>query len=596
LSERRAASRTHWLLGVWLAFGVTAMILACWGWYLQSGVFRATNLRRIENAVYMTLRVFSLSDAYTNASNTGGRWQLVVARWMGAAVFLSGVATAGVALFQAQLASLAASWRRRHVLIIGDHDMAFALAREALKRRLPTIHLTATVSSARRAGSLISLPRAPGDEELSHGRAGQAARVIIAESDLGESVEHALEVAARLGAGPSPPSVAVHLEDPAMAEGIHHVEGGIDLFAFSEAHAVARSIMLRHPPLLLADLIGASAVHVLILGFDGLGQELARDVALNAVGMNLRRPRITVIDQDAAFVKRGFLHRHPEFPRICNFEVFAHLEEAAFGSPQAVGESAPAVCASYVCLRDSAVALAAAIGLRESAIRHDGIRGPIFTRLRSGGLMRPPGGVRSLQPLILYGFGGLVDSSSASRALLADPDEAAKAVHQNYSRIGGASAGPWEQLSEDMRVSNRRVAGHIPTKLAALGFDLEPWLALPDDERPWPPPLAPGVPLCRDAAERTRLAILEHERWMADRRLNGWRPGPTRDNARKIHTDLVPFDDLSEAVKGFDYAVVDWLDTYLPRRSAGLERPASLTPDSPPGSPGAPPGPRRSAG
>jgi hypothetical protein len=516
--------------------------------------------------------VFSLSDSYTSAINTGGRWQLVVARWMGAAVFLSGVATAGLALFQAQLAASAADWRKRHVLIIGDHDMAFALAQEASRRRLPTTHLTATLSAARRVGSLISLPRAPGDDGLVHGRAAQAARVIIAEADLGESVENALRAVARLRAGAAPATVAVHLDDPAMAEGIHRVEGGVDLFAFSEAHAVARAIMVRHPPILLAALHGAPAVHVLILGFDGLGQELARDVALNSLGMGFGRARITVIDHDAAFVKRGFLHRHPEFPRICDFEVFAHLEEARFGS-SAVSDL-PTVCASYVCLRDSAVALAAAIGLRESAIRHDGIRGPIFTRLRSGGLIRPSGGVRALQSLELYGFGGLADSSAASRALLADPDAAAKAIHENYSRIGGFSAGPWEQLPEDMRASNRRVVSHIPAKLATLGFDLEPWLALPDEERPWPPPLAPGVALFRNPAERTRLAILEHERWMADRHLNGWRLGEARDNARKLHTDLMAFDDLSEAVKTFDYAVVDWLDTYLPRRPGGLDRPS----------------------
>jgi hypothetical protein len=31
----------------------------------------------------MTLRVFGLSDAYTNANNTAGRWQLVLARGRG---------------------------------------------------------------------------------------------------------------------------------------------------------------------------------------------------------------------------------------------------------------------------------------------------------------------------------------------------------------------------------------------------------------------------------------------------------------------------------------------------------------------------------
>ena len=574
--EQPASHRRHWLIGAWLAFALVTILLATWGWYLQAKAFNATGLRRLENAVYMTLRVFSLSDAYTNADLMGDRWQLVIARWMGGAVLLGGVATAGLALFQTQLAALVASLRRRHTLIVGDHDIAFALARQAELRRLPTLHLTASVAAAKWTGSLISLPRTPGDDGLAAGRAVYAERVIIAESDLGESVENALKAVAKVRTGPGAARVAVHLDDPAMAEGIHHVEGGVDLYAFSEVQAVARSIMLRHPPFLLATRFGAPAVHILIIGFDGLGQELARDVALNALGMGLGRPRVTVIDHSAARVKREFLHRHPEFSHICEIEVFEHLEEVRFGVPTA-DHARPTVCASYVCLRDSAVALTAAISLRESAIRHDMIQGPIFTRLRSGGLTRPPGGIEALESLKLYGFGGLADSAVASHVLLADPDAPAKAVHESYSQIGGFSAGAWEHLSEEMRVSNRRVVSHIPAKLATLGFDLEPWLALPDEKRPWPPPLAPGTTLFRDDAERTRMAALEHERWMADRRLNGWRKGARRDNARKIHTDLSPFDDLPESVKLFDHQVIDWMDSYLPRRPGGLDRPPANT-------------------
>ena len=570
--ERPPGQRRRWFIGLWLGFALIAAGLACWGWYLQSDTFKVTGLRRFENALYMTLRVFTLSDAYTTFNNTGGRWQLVVARWMGATVFFGGVAAAGLALFQAQLASLAAGRRRRHFLIIGDHDMAAALAHLARDRNLPALHLTHAVSVAARTGSLISLPRAAGDDGLAVGRAVHATRVIIAETDLGQSVENALRASERVKSLPgSAARVAVHLDDPAMAERIHHTDGGVDLFAFSEAHAVARSIMLRHPPFLLAHRFGAPAVHILIVGFDGLGQELARDVVLNALAMNLERPHITVIDDNAARIRRDFLHRHPELPQLCVFEVFPHLEEAHFGGAE-TARGRPTICASYVCLPDSATALAAAVGLRETAIRHEMIQGPIFTRLRSGGLMRPPGGVKNLEPLRLYGFGGLADSAVASRALLADPDAAAKSVHASYARLGGASAGPWEQLPEEMRASNRRVVSHIPAKLATLGFDLEPWLALPDEQRPWPPPIASGVPLFRDAAERTRLAILEHERWMTARRLSGWRQGHRRDNARKIHTDFVAFDDLPEAVRALDYQVVDWMDGYLPRRAGGLDR------------------------
>ncbi len=568
----RGAGRRRWLLSVWLTFALLTLALAYWGWYLQSDTFEVTGARKVENALFMTLRVFGLSDVYTIPANTGGRWQLILARWLGAGVFLSGLATAGLSLFRAQIAALAVAWRSGHILVIGDHEIAFALTRHAADRGLPTVHVTTSVVDARREGALISLPRAPGDDGLDAGGAGRAARVIIAETDIGQSVEDALKAAERMKAATGGAStVAVHLDDPAVAERIHHAEGGIDLFAFSEAHAAARSVMVRHPPFLLADRLGAPAIHILIIGFNDLGQELARDLVLNSLGMNLGRPWITVIDPSAATVRRDFLHRHPEFPHLCTLEVFAHLEEARFDTAPRSRDD-PTICAAYVCLRDSAAALAAAIGLRESAIRHDRIEGPIFVRLRSGGLMRATGGIAGLQPLTLYGFGDLTASAVASRALSPDPDATAKAVHEGYSRAGGGSAGPWKDLPEEMRVSNRRVVSHIPAKLASLGFDLEPWLATPDADRPWPPPLAPGAVLFRDDAERTRMAALEHERWMADRRLNGWRQGHGRDNARKLHTNFVAFDELSETIKSYDYQVVDWLDSFLPRRPGGLQR------------------------
>ena len=48
------------------------------------------------------------------------------------------------------------------------------------------------------------------------------------------------------------------------------------------------------------------------------------------------------------------------------------------------------------------------------------------------------------------------------------------------------------------------------------------------------------------------LSIMEHGRWWADRALNGWQFGSTRDDARKIHPNMVPYDDLSEADKQKD--------------------------------------------
>jgi hypothetical protein len=122
-----------------------------------------------------------------------------------------------------------------------------------------------------------------------------------------------------------------------------------------------------------------------------------------------------------------------------------------------------------------------------------------------------------------------------------------------------------------MRLSNRRVIMHIPAKLASLGYDLSPLLDLPLEARLELPALHPDHPMFRGEDDRRVGAELEHWRWEADRRLSGWRLGP-RDNRRKFHPDLVPFDQLSDPVKAFDYGVNDWIDSMLPRSPNGLKR------------------------
>ena len=48
------------------------------------------------------------------------------------------------------------------------------------------------------------------------------------------------------------------------------------------------------------------------------------------------------------------------------------------------------------------------------------------------------------------------------------------------------------------------------------------------------------------------LAICEHQRWTGEKVMDGWRGGEKRDNQRKIHPDIRPYDYLSEEVKEKD--------------------------------------------
>lgn len=48
------------------------------------------------------------------------------------------------------------------------------------------------------------------------------------------------------------------------------------------------------------------------------------------------------------------------------------------------------------------------------------------------------------------------------------------------------------------------------------------------------------------------MARVNHDRWAAERIAQGWRYGAERDDVRRLHPDLVPCEQLTEAEKRID--------------------------------------------
>ena len=129
----------------------------------------------------------------------------------------------------------------------------------------------------------------------------------------------------------------------------------------------------------------------------------------------------------------------------------------------------------------------------------------------------------------------------------------ARAVHERYCAAGVARGDtvathphlrPWEELSEDARDSNRAQVADIPQKLRHLGFKLSSLHGLD--------PKSVSIP----ATQLEALAIREHDRWARERQREGWTYGPVRDNARKHHPLLVPWEALNETEREKDREAV----------------------------------------
>jgi hypothetical protein len=527
------------------------------------------------DAVY---RAVSLFDIGNDLYNQGGHldWRFAVGRWTGLAAVFS---TAGVAL-TAVLHERVSRWRaalsRGHTMVVGDHLVAAALIARARQFGHGVLHVSDHVNEATSAAGFVTLPRHVMQDP--RGFARRSNLILVAESDTGASAETALTLTRGMNLEGSA-KVRVHLDDPVAAEGFHHLPGGYDIVTFSLAQAAAREVLLRQPPFVLARKRQAEAIHVLIVGFGRLAESLLADILVNSVSAGLGEPWITVVDESAAAAQRSFISRYPEAGEIGRIRFVDTLDNDTFENLQGqLRGRAPPICAAYVCIHNSAEAFSAAIALRDRAFRDGLFEAPIFVYLPSGGgLPRQLSGAARHEEIPLLGFGDVDDVVLVSQALDRDADEWPKKVNiayaEAYGRIygGTVSPAPWRTLPEPMRQSNRRVITHIPAKLASLGFDLTPLIEAPLGQRLELPALHPDHPMFRNDADRRIAAELEHRRWAADRQLSGWRLGK-RDNRRRFHPDLIPFEDLSDAVQAFDFAVNDWLDAVLPRRPDGLKR------------------------
>jgi hypothetical protein len=134
-------------------------------------------------------------------------------------------------------------------------------------------------------------------------------------------------------------------------------------------------------------------------------------------------------------------------------------------------------------------------------------------------------------------------------------NEFARVIHETFVEkrkkegrsLDDPSMKAWQELDPDLKESNWQQAEHIPFKVRAINCDIAP---LQEG------PAVSGISDSRvdsigdrDAA---KLARMEHCRWFTERSLAGWKKGDTKDVGRRIHPDLKPWEELTEAVRQYD--------------------------------------------
>lgn len=110
---------------------------------------------------------------------------------------------------------------------------------------------------------------------------------------------------------------------------------------------------------------------------------------------------------------------------------------------------------------------------------------------------------------------------------------------------------PWDILAEHYKDANRNQVKHTKVKLKAIGYGV-----IPVGNRQ--PTLSEFTP-----EEIETMAMMEHDRWMAEKVQAGWRHGARRDDKKKTNPCMVPWEDLSEAEKDKDQQTVRAIPEFL---------------------------------
>jgi serine phosphatase RsbU (regulator of sigma subunit) len=130
--------------------------------------------------------------------------------------------------------------------------------------------------------------------------------------------------------------------------------------------------------------------------------------------------------------------------------------------------------------------------------------------------------------------------------------EANEYIFYNPGKTGGQYSVDFDDLPNEIKYSNIDNATHIPTKLLSIGYKIR---HVKKGYKPF------ALHLSDEEVET--MARVEHIRWSWEKRLNGWTFGKVKDDIKKTHPSLMPYEQLIESEKEKDRELVKLIPAFL---------------------------------
>jgi hypothetical protein len=368
------------------------------------------------------------------------------------------------------------------------------------------------------------------------------------------------------------------LKDPGAGPALS-VTGKLQVNLFDPMRIAARALVCAHPPVPIPDAKTQEPVakdtlvvpHVLVVGFNPLGQQLVKQLIRVCHYPDCRPVRITVVSRDREDAWLQFRAATPMLDDVAQVTFRHHDPTTVSRQEWDELQQGQLFDVAYIVDDNPEIALAIAIDARDGLGSKTSPERVVVAGAGVGGLVSA---VIAKQDHADWKEQSEVDVFDLGRSawtydylVKGVDDVVASDIHRRYLQEQHQDLGdkypnprkmahrPWEALPEYLRDANRDQADHIDTKLAVLRSRDIPMSELENGEKlqDLPP------------EQLEKYAEMEHRRWMASLVLSGFRFGKPNERKR-VHKNLVAYNKLDDDTKKWDRDVIEQFPLTLQQR------------------------------
>lgn len=501
-------------------------------------------------------------------------WTLSIARWLAPLVLLSALFGVALHFFRRQWESWRARRMREHTIICGAGEKGYVLACSLKFKEMSTVLVERRLDRAEKLSheGFLTVPGEATDiSTLRMAGIHGAKRLVALTGDDHDNLAITVAAAQAVGAG-SGLSIFMHSGDASLCDlyqrnrALTASLSGVPVRVFNHYRNVARRTIQDFPldP-------GNGQAHLIMPGLSRVGLALIVECALVGHYPGNRCTHIHLVGRRASQDLEKLRVKYPSIDQCAILSARDLHEGDRFSNRVAeVVHEEPADASFLICtgIEDDNEAFGHALELNEMLNDHASIRFLLDT---------PPGAAirrlveKSSELSRRISFLPTGEPASGYEAVIGESlDRTARTIHENWmaetrkqiaaARSKGDEASAkkheakatfreWDELSEEQKGANRSQADHIPFKVRAVGLN------------PKTVTRADWSKLSPDRIET--LARLEHARWAAYYWMTGWTYSDQRNDQKKQHPNLVPYDVLDEPTKDYDRTAVRLLGEYF---------------------------------